>query len=211
MDTYIFKLITSADTDYVEATELIGKAYRKAHDARIHPAPKLVLALEQHVSSASRIVACITLSCGRSQPFFSERYLEMPAEKAFERHLGETVDRTQILEIGGFASRLQGAGARMVQYTPWFVLGLGRRFGLVTATRHVRHMFKCAGLAFSPLTPAKAEALDPGDRESWGRYYETDPQVGLLDFLAYCHTSLASGPSPFEAGELTLQVRERTS
>ncbi len=155
----IFQLVNPGDPGFAKALGLIRSTYAKAFHSEISPRPTLVLTLSESGEGDQELLACVTLSAGDERPFFSEHYFHEPAESAFSRALGGPVDRNQILEVGGLAATRNGAGKDLVSHTPWFVLGLGYRFGLVTATRQVRHLLSKAGMEFLPIAAADRAAL----------------------------------------------------
>jgi hypothetical protein len=205
-----YHLVLKGDPTYEEARRLIESAYRKAFQSRVAPCPPMILTLAERSEREGSVLACVALSHGDRVPFFSERYLgDLPAEAAIGKTLGRSIDRKEVVEVGGLAARSHGAGAQLVSHTPWFVLGLGFRYGLVTATRPVRFLLGTAGMAFVPMVPASRESLPEGEREPWGTYYDNDPITGVIDFLASCHTVAAQRTQPYSVHEMVLTVLDQ--
>jgi hypothetical protein len=202
-----FRLVSEADDDYSTVCDLIQERFAHVFDTRVARRPNLALALTVSDGVSSEIAACVTLTDGKSSGFFSEQYLGERAELAVARKCACPVDRHQIVEIGGLAARgTDGSGAELVSYLPWFCLGLGYRYALVTATAIVRAILKRAGMDFVPMVEARAEALPEEERALWGRYYENNPVTGILDVVASHHATSARRKSTHKIGEMTMRV-----
>ena len=92
------------------------------------------------------------MSSGRAGTFFSERYFAEPAEVEIACALVRPVDRDQLVEIGALSAEGgDGSGTQLVSYLPWFLLGLGYRWALMTATVQVQPLFRRTGMEFDPL------------------------------------------------------------
>ena len=202
-------LVTPGDPRFQAATELIEQTYQQAFQASIRPRPDLILALSESEGEEHRVVACMTLAHGEGRPFFSERYLGERAETAIGRILALKVDRSHILEVGGLASRLKAAGAQLMCHAPWFVLGLGYRFGLLTATRQVRYLTRMTGMPFTPMAKARKEALPEPERPVWGSYYDHDPFTGVIDLHPTCQTVAAQRAARYAVRAMSMSVQER--
>lgn len=203
-----FQLITADSPGYETTISLIRSAYAKAFQASVDPRPALLLTFMEQAGDAIDFLACVAFSQGMDRPFFSEQYLSGPAETCLRQALDTEVRRDQILEVGSLASRRNGAGKHLVSHTPWFVLGLGYRYGLVTATRQVRHLIRSAGMEFVPLAEAAREAIPETDQARWGSYYDHAPQTGAIDFLASCLAVSTRRTALHRVQEMTLSVQE---
>lgn len=208
MNVKRFQLITASDINYEAATSLIESVYRSVFQAHIRVRPTMLLTLSNQSGDASELVACVTLSTGLSRKFFSEAYLPEPAEKAIEKALGWPVEREQIVEIGGLAASKIGAGVQLVNHTPWFVLGLGHRYGLVTATSQVRFLLRHAGMEFIPMATAKRDVLPNDDRTKWGTYYDNEPITGAIDFLVSSLAAASHRTQRYAVQEISLSVHD---
>ncbi|BDU74531.1 thermostable hemolysin [Mesoterricola silvestris] len=206
--TMTFHLITTNSPGYESIISIIKSAYARAFQASVDPRPALLLTLTEETRDATDYLACVAFSQGKERPFFSEQYLPAPAEIGLSQALGREVRRDQILEVGSLASRRNGAGMHLVSHTPWFVLGLGYRYGLVTATRQVRHLIRSAGMEFVPLAAATREALPETDQAQWGSYYEHAPLTGVIDFLASFLSVAIHRNALHRVQEMTLSVQE---
>lgn len=150
----------------------IISVYRRVYDARVTLfAPRLYAAFENGT------VSCAAGVRTANERFHTECYLDLPAELAASVALGRLVWRSELLEITTLACAQPGDALK-------FIAGIGQRgrawgcgFALFTGTASLRKLLTRAGLAIVPIAPADRARVS--DRQSWGRYYETDPQVCL--------------------------------
>src|SRR3954447_3466274 len=100
-----FRLVTQEDSQYDQTCALIESRFREVFDTRIARRPHAALALTEGEGTDTKVIACVSLSNGRTNAFFSERYLAEPAEVEIARALGRPVDRDQIAEIGALSAQ----------------------------------------------------------------------------------------------------------
>ncbi len=161
---------------YDEALRFAQERYRRTHQAALDSvAPRLLVAHQ-----SGRLRGCLGLTCAASAPLLAERYLDAGLEATIAARTGCQPLRRAIVEIGSLAATSARVALALLQAAP-AALQDGYRYALVTATRLVRRLMRRAGMVPLTLGPARKEALPAGQQQAWGRYYEADPQVMLLD------------------------------
>lgn len=155
------------------AEAFVRRAYHRAHGARIATFfPDLVLARDD--DGAPNGVA--GWRGAGTAALFLERYLEGPIEPMISTRFRVAVRRTQIAEVGNFASTGVPAARRLMDALPAFLQERGFVWIAFTATSLLRTLLHDIGASFATLAPARYRPL-PGDADDWGRYYAHDPQV----------------------------------
>lgn len=111
--------------------------------------------------------------------FLSERYLEQPAELHAKTMFALEIERSSIVEIGNFASTDVKRFAKNLVEMTMFLEQLGFSYILCTLTNEFRTFLDFYGVGYVVLSNAQIEKIpDPG---RWGRYYDFDPKVILID------------------------------
>jgi Thermostable hemolysin len=123
-----------------------------------------------------RILAALGLRLAADNRLFLEQYLEQPIDHLVSAAIGETVDRSEIIEIGNLASRSRHATVRLIIAAARHLDTHRYLYAAVTATERLRCIFDSFCFSWTLLGPARAECLPDGGH-TWGRYYRHDPQV----------------------------------
>jgi hypothetical protein len=106
-------------------------------------------------------------------PLFLEQYLDSPVEVLFEEL---SLDRSQIVEIGGFAALDKMAAIPLMEKTANVLLEMGFAHAVCTANKPIRRCLSSINVPFEQLAVADSKLLQ-GSTESWGSYYATTPFV----------------------------------
>ena len=150
-----------------------------------------LLALE---GQRGRVCGVVGFRNAAAEPLFLERYLNQPVELVLAEHVGDTVERGQIVEVGNLASLSCRAACHLVAALPRILLAEGNQWIVFTATAAVRGMLARFHAPVIELARATRDRLEDGD--DWGRYYDNDPRViagRLRDGVA---SALAELPAP---------------
>ncbi|HEX4882844.1 MAG TPA: thermostable hemolysin [Casimicrobiaceae bacterium] len=149
----------------------VAGVYRRHYGARIaHFAPTLVaLCTDGRLAAAAGYRRAL-------EPLYLEHYLDVPVEAAIAAHTGHRVSRSDIWEVGHFASTQPGEGRRLMQLLARHLAGLGCRWVVSTATRELRELLIRVGLTPYALAPADPSRVPEGAAH-WGGYYEHAPVV----------------------------------
>jgi hypothetical protein len=118
----------------------------------------------------------VGLRAARDESLYLEHYLAAPVECVLAERAGRAVQRSRIVEVGHLASRNCLAAARIAAALPRYLLERDYEWIVFTGTRTVRGILGRLGAPLHELALATAECVS-GTRDSWGRYYDTDPRV----------------------------------
>lgn len=134
----------------------------------------------------SQLNAVVGYREGANSRFFSEQYLDQPAQELAVQQLGRAVERREMVEVGNLAIADAGQARWLIAASTTFLAAAGYRWVLFTATRSLANAFRHLGL--KPLHLGEADpARLPDGGASWGRYYDTRPAVYLGDIHAGCN------------------------
>lgn len=120
---------------------------------------------------------------GASQgSLYLEHYLDEPIEKLVGNTLGETVKRSEVVEIGNLASQNSASCKALFAHITQYLQEQDVKWITCTGTATLRVVFKRLGIKALPIHEADQNRL--GDEQySWGNYYQNDPQVMLINVL----------------------------
>ncbi|MFY2762583.1 thermostable hemolysin [Arenimonas sp. MALMAid1274] len=163
-----------------EVEAFIARVYAERYGARLHSfLPDLVAYRDQD----GALQAAVGLRRGTAGPLFVEQYLQVPAEQALRARLGRPVQRAELVEVGGFASRSPGDAREVIVQLTGLLHRAGVPWVLFAATRQLRNAFDRLRLATVVLAEARADCLRD-DATDWGSYYEAQPQLLFGDIQA---------------------------
>ena len=165
------QIVEPGDAERAEVEAFIRTAYAREYSANINSFAKRLLCRR---NTAGDILCAAGMRLAE-EGFFSERYLSAPVEADLSRVTGHRVRRADIYEVTTLAS---DAPRDLVPFIADIVAFGGRRglsWCFFTLTHRLSLLVRRRGL--SPIHLAEADPARIADREEWGRYYETRPQV----------------------------------
>jgi hypothetical protein len=187
-------LLIGRDHPERAATEqFIRSRYAEIYGARIETFPERLAGWrDRH--------GVLRAACGfrtAADGFFSETYLDAPAEMAISRAFRRPIDRARILEVTTLsASQTHGALA-LLHGVIVEARHRGIDFGLFTGTARLRGILGARGISPRDIGPARPDRLT--DAARWGRYYDNDPRVcALHDAREEPLTPFRPSPTPVD-------------
>lgn len=112
-------------------------------------------------------------ACGS---LYLEQYLSAPIEQLVGACGAVSIRREQIAEVGNLAASGSGGSLFLFMMLGALLRRSGFTHAAVTATQSLRRTFERFCIDFQVLAPARPELL--ADRgASWGRYFDSKPQV----------------------------------
>ncbi len=139
--------------------------------------------------ACGRWVAALGYTRARDGMLFLEQYLDGPAEAAIAAHVGGTVARADVVEVGNLAGANVGAARALIVAMTRHLHQQGLVWVTFTATQALLNSF--ARLRLVPTVLAEADPARLGDGGSdWGSYYATRPQV-MFGNIGFGHAQLA--------------------
>lgn len=173
-------LLEAGDPGRAEVEAFIAAVYAERYGARLASFPPHLLALRD---GAGRLQAAVGFRYGDEGSLFVEQYLDQPAEACLRSRLGRPVLRSELVEVGSFASRSPGDAREVIVLITELLHRAGVRWVLFAATRQLRNAFDRLRLATVVLADARAERLGE-DAGQWGSYYDAQPQLLFGDIAA---------------------------
>lgn len=154
------------------AEAFIRGIYANAYDASLDVRYPTLMS----IGGEHGISAAMGLRDAGHERLFLEHYLDRPVEDAIFEATGESVKRSEIIEVGNLAS--SGLGAAKYLYLAFhaYAYERGYRYAAVTATSALARSFEHMGLKAHWLAKADPARL-PGKGAGWGSYYDAQPQV----------------------------------
>lgn len=157
-----------------EAAEgFIADAFLDKHGARVREFLPELVGLQNRTGDLRAVAGYRSAGTG---PLFLEQYLAAPVERDLTAHVGATVARGEIVEVGNLAGGSCRYARHLVSLLPRFLLDHGYTWVVFTATSVVRDILTSVGASLVELAPADASRL-AGGADTWGRYYQHDPRV----------------------------------
>ncbi|MDF1662753.1 MAG: thermostable hemolysin [Planctomycetota bacterium] len=170
------KVVRSDDAGYDPVVAYAKKRYEDIHEAHLERVSPILLTAFQN----DTIVGCIGISPAKIGPMLAESYLNQPLQSTLKQLGLEDVKRDALVEVGSLAADNGRIALRLLSSAP-HSLQDGYSHALLTATRLVRRLIQCAGITTFELATARRQALPQSEQLKWGRYYNDDPRVLLVD------------------------------
>jgi len=182
----VFELREHKDEDRGGIENFISQCFAAAHGARISQFMPRLLSL-----SAKRgdLIAAFGLRAAADSRLFLENYLDRPIDAVLQAHLGQSVQREEIIEVGNLSALYPGAARWLIVALTAMLHEEGYKWVVFTGTASLRNGFSRLGLRPVELGAAALEHLPPQDRADWGRYYDNTPLVMAGD-ISYGYRSL---------------------
>jgi len=170
-----FAVVPPSDPLRACVEEEIRAIYWQRFRAQPAPFPETLVALLGPAGS----VDCAAGIRSGAESFFSEFYLDEPAEVVLERRSGMQVRRKEIIEVCNLVAKAPGRSLSFVVRIIEFADLVGADRAIFTATRSLRALLERGGLALTDL--AAARPMRVSAPSNWGTYYDHDPRVVAVD------------------------------
>ena len=126
---------------------------------------------------AGRLTGVSGINPASHGTLFLEQYLTDSLETHLEKAVGHPVDRNSVVEIGNLVSATNGGSLAVFIVLASALAACGCDHMVFTATRKLRSRFARLGFEFQHVADANPHCLPDSSAESWGSYYDNDPQV----------------------------------
>lgn len=180
MNKWNVRLVGPEDPAFEQAFALVKQNYQVFYGANIiKPAARYFVFQEQ---PTNQIKACMSCTEAHFQRLFSEIYLDKPVEQYLPHETG----RKQIIEIGSMASVGDPYSTQQLTRISTMLgyMQFKWEYALITSTPVVNQLLQDCGMHFYAIEKASVDKLPQEDRNRWGRYYESQPKVCLIDLKA---------------------------
>jgi hypothetical protein len=162
-------LYRPADPGRPRLEAFIASVYARSYRARIRQFAPILAAWEDDagILAAAGFRSAV-------DPLFLERYLDQPIEVAVAP--SRPPHRSQIVEVGNFASARAGEGRRLLLALAIHLASQDVQWVAATVTAELRQVVVRLGLGLVALAPAHRDRLGR-DASHWGSYFDHDPIV----------------------------------
>lgn len=131
----------------------------------------------------SRIAGVAGIRLAGAEPLFLEVYLDRPVEAEVSALTGAPVSRHQIVEIANLAAMRSGACQLINLMLALVLRDAGLRYACFAGTSLLGRIVRKQQFAVQSLGTADPARLGPR-ADDWGTYYDTAPDVLLVDLAA---------------------------
>ena len=204
---FTMRMVNAESETGLRARALIANSFRTRLNAYPNTNQKRFLVIETFILGIPTIAACSSITFAHEQKLFSENYFGERLEDRVAFEFDSRCTRRSICEIGSLSTdpTLIPSVKSVVAYFPWFATRLGCEFALVTVTSYMRIALQRAGAPFEAFCKADPNVLSEEERARWGRYYNFDPQTGIIDLkqLSFLNEIVTLGVVP---NEVTIQL-----
>jgi hypothetical protein len=171
-----------------EAEQFIRERFARCFGARVDAfMPRLFSLRDQQ----GQVCGAFGLR-GATRRLFLEQYLDQPIELEIASHLGHSVDRRTVVEVGQFCGTYPGVVRETIRLLTGHLHGEGFEWVAFTGTASLRNAFLRLGLAPLDMRAADSARLPAATRSAWGSYYNNVPRV-LVGHIGGGHRALQLG------------------
>lgn len=170
---------TEIDPQRERVEQYISGIFHGTYNARILEFLPLLCSLK----AGPEHLAALGLRSGASGPLFCEQYLDSSLEQEIQTLYGETVSRSETMELGNLVASQSGLGVLLYLVVAKAIEQAGVRYLIFAANRKVQASIARCGFAPRPICNADKTCL--GEQAAyWGNYYEGGPVVMVADIPA---------------------------
>lgn len=178
-ETKSLQFSEQGDSLHSQVNQMVSKEYARHFKCKLkHFMPQSFSLVE-----SNNLLACTGLRSAAKEKLFLEQYMDQSIEIVLSSAFDISIDRKEIVEIGGFAlTDSSHALSFMFQLAPAFAK-LGYNYAVCTVTDPVRKYLKKLGLDTINLGDADPKKVDTSD-DAWGSYYKLKPVILAGDINA---------------------------
>jgi hypothetical protein len=166
-------LIDASHPRRKDVESFIAQRFLDVHAARINGFMPELLAL---FDNRGQVLAAVGIRAAGTQRLFLEYYLDNPVEQVIAECSGVLGERAGIVEIGNLASRDRRASRALFRILAKRLQHERFEWAVFTGCSALHRMFATLGIETITLGRALQARL-PRDQQTWGGYYEDNPQV----------------------------------
>ncbi|PIP01929.1 MAG: hypothetical protein COW18_12430 [Zetaproteobacteria bacterium CG12_big_fil_rev_8_21_14_0_65_54_13] len=182
----MFDVIRQNDPEWSRVTRFIHDTYRRAYNAEVDTFMPQIMRV---TNAAGEYRAVMGYRAAGQERLFLENYLDDPIEVSISRYLGQTVERSTIVEVGNLAEANPGDARLAIIAATAYMWARGYRWVAFTGVTRMRNVFRKLGLDTRELMAADESRLPPEEVAKWGAYYQGNPVVCFAD-IKHGHDNL---------------------
>jgi hypothetical protein len=170
----IFDLVDTSSFCRAQVEKYIENKFRTTYGATL--TEYLPFLLTMRCGNQLRGAAGISLGTS-GQSFFLELYVDLPIEQKLAQILGRSVDRKKLVEIGNLVATTSGTNKIVFIVLASMLHQAGFEWMTFTATKPLLASLEKLGFEYHLLGKADPSRLPSDCRETWGTYYQNEPQL----------------------------------
>lgn len=164
----------------------IHKQYSGVHSANISTFLPNLFA----ISDGSQMLGAVGLKGFDEETAFVEQYLDSPVEASLRQTMNINPVRSQLVEVGNLAANTINDAIRIIAFLCYETHSRGFDYAIFTGIQSVRVALRRLHINFVEIQTADPLKLNT-DTKPWGRYYDNDPRVMIVD-VTYAAATVAT-------------------
>lgn len=139
-----------------------------------------------------KLVAACGIRNAGIERLYLENYMDKPVEQVLSERIGETVERSDIVEIGNYSVAEMGLSRQLSSVIFDQLHATSKKWAVFTAVQLVHNALVKLGITPEVLCDADINKLPPEEQTEWGSYYEQNPKVMAIQRIERRNTSRTS-------------------
>ncbi len=168
------------EADYAIAVNFVREEFHRRFKCRLTEFYPLIVSRY----SGTKLTAVAGLRGAGDTKLFLEQYLGQPVEAVIGNHFPAQIDRSKIVELGGFAALDRQAALALMLAIPPLLIEQGFEKLVCTANRPIQKCLDRLGLQPVCLAEALIDEIQASPTSNWGSYYAGHPLVLAGDIQA---------------------------
>lgn len=166
--------IASSEASRQKVEAFIRECFAEAYGSQLQQfMPRLFGCFDaQH-----ELLAAFGLRSAAKSALFLETYLNQPIEQVLQAHLGQTILREEIIEVGNLATYQPGSVRGLIARITMMLHRAQYKWVVFTGTTTLRNSFHRLGLKPMTIGAATLASLPEAEHAAWGSYYAHYPMV----------------------------------
>lgn len=178
------RLVDRQDAAYDQVCQFVHDQYKLHFDCDLrHYMPSHLVLFEE-----DRIMAVAGIRAANTESLFLEQYLDESIEESILAKMHQVMDRSKIVEVGGFAARDHLSALKLMLQLSRQLDEMGFEMLVCAANRPIQKCLKLSGFTWKILGEVRPERVDHSANH-WGKYYQSRPSL-LAGVIAQSKTLL---------------------
>lgn len=170
----MFEALHSDHADFSSVTDFVHESFKRSYGADVQKFMPNFIRVNDKSGSLKAVVGYREAAQGQ---LYLEKYMDEPIEAAISRYLGESIKRSEIVEVGNMAEVKPGDARMAIIGATSYLHTAGYRWVVFTGVTRLRNAFRRLGLNPKELMEVDEYRLPDLERQSWGTYFNGDPVV----------------------------------
>ena len=165
---------------------LIREQYSSVHNANVSDLFSNLFT----ISNESLMLGAVGFKGFDNRTAFVEQYLDSPAEATIRQTMDINPVRSKLVEVGNLAAKTINDAIRIIAFLCHETHSRGFDYAIFTGIQSVRVALRRLHINYVEIQIADPLKLNT-DTKSWGRYYDNDPRVMIVD-VTYAAATVAT-------------------